>query len=185
MSIKLIPCSFQKSIPKRLQPQGDRALLKKSGAIAITRGQQKNFKCFGFVGVPPDVYKNTCEVSKRLQCIPTGGFGLIHEYQIDTLLFPKSIPKHLQPQGDRALLKKSGAIAITRGQQKNFKCFGFVGSRSYTNTLVKSASDSFLTTSDATEISSGLPGRCYLVSKSVSGCSLGDPKALKFTEVLL
>ncbi|KAF8791733.1 hypothetical protein HNY73_003421 [Argiope bruennichi] len=41
------------------------------------------------------------------------------------------------------------------GHQKKLKCVGFVRFRSYINTLVKSASDSFLTTSDATEISSG------------------------------
>ncbi|GIY20687.1 hypothetical protein CEXT_403531 [Caerostris extrusa] len=74
------------------------------------------------------------------ECIPTGDFGLIHEYQIDTLLFQKhsQTPPTPRRQGS---LKKSGAIAITRGQQKNFKCFGFVG---FPNPTLQEVLDRFM-----------------------------------------
>ncbi|GIY25874.1 hypothetical protein CDAR_31131 [Caerostris darwini] len=58
---------------------------------------------------------------------PTGDFRLIHEYQIDTLLFLESIPKCLHPPRRQGSLKEVRDNCDTRGQQKNFKCFGFVG----------------------------------------------------------
>ncbi|GBN81816.1 hypothetical protein AVEN_139492-1, partial [Araneus ventricosus] len=76
------------------------------------------------------------------------------EFPIDTSS-PKYSSSTVSSPGRHGSLKEVPSNCDNFGHQKNLKCVGFVRSRSYINTLVKSASDSFLTTSDVTEISSG------------------------------